>query len=472
VIDSDAFGGAEVYTAHLLRKLPVEAQRSLIVSEPVAAQVLPAAGQCDAVEVVPLSRHARKAPAIAAGIRRLAPDVIQVNLVDPASNAAALAAALDYRPTVATLHLQGDPGSEPARLRSLYRRLAAAIAPSLAIREQLLQLGVPPERAVRIRNGVDVPTALATPRRRPSLRIGSVGRLTDQKGFDVLLAAVAGLQSRPVPVFDVVIAGAGREREQLERQAYGLPVRFLGACSDVPALLRTLDVFCLASRREAVSMALMEAMAHGLPCVATDVGDTREAVGGDAILVPPEQPQALADALETLLADPSLRFALGKRARARAQQDFTAERMAAETAAVLMAASGRPRIRQLRQESLGFPQHVIDGHVRGTREPDRAVQVGTRRTGHRRADDSMPRPPVRPPDGITGQEDRDAPPAHRGREVRGAGVVGDEQGGVPQQQRILAQRRPAGQIDSSGGCTPAHVACQRSLGREPSDDDA
>jgi glycosyltransferase involved in cell wall biosynthesis len=467
VVDSDAFGGAEVYTGHLLRKLPGQVRRSLIVSEQVAARMLPAAGRCEAVRVVPLSRHAPEAPAIADAVQRLAPDVVQVNLVDPASNAAALAAALDRRPTVATLHLQGDTGTQAARLRSLYHRLAAAIAPSRAIHQQLVDLGVPPGRAVRIRNGVDVPVAPAPQRVRAVPRIGSVGRLTEQKGFDVLLAAVAEMRCRSLPDFQVVIVGAGRERESLERRARDLPVRFLGECSDVPAVLRRLDVFCLGSRREAVSLALMEAMAHGLPCVATDVGDTREAVAADALLVPPEQPHPLADALCLLLADPGMRRALGDRARERARRKFTAERMAADTAVILLAAA-----RESRQQGLSLSEHVLDRHVTGARKADGAPQVRARRTRDTGTHGTLAGPSMRPPDGITGQEHGDAAPSYRGGEVRGTRVVGDQKGGMPEQQRILPESRPPGQVNRFGSHADLNPLCQRPLATEPPDDDA
>ena len=173
-----------------------------------------------------------------------------------------------------------------------------------------------------------------------------MARLTEQKGLDVLIEAIRELRAHGRPV-EAVIAGEGRDRRALEERAYGLPVRFVGHCDDVPAFLRSLDVFCLPSRREALSLALLEAVAHGLPCVSTDVGDTREALDGVVSIVPPDDRGALVSACERLLDDVALRRELGAAARRRAIADLDAARMADRSAEVLRAAalsrSPRPR---------------------------------------------------------------------------------------------------------------------------------
>src|SRR4051794_6177055 len=120
VCDSDAWGGAEVYLTHLLRRAPSRGwTASLVCAEPVAGgfgSVVDPAG----VQAVPLARHGQQAPAVQAAVAASQPDVVVVNLVDPASNAAAVAAALEGAPTVGVLHLAGDTGAEGGR-----RRLAA-----------------------------------------------------------------------------------------------------------------------------------------------------------------------------------------------------------------------------------------------------------------------------------------------------------------------------------------------------------
>jgi glycosyltransferase involved in cell wall biosynthesis len=267
--------------------------------------------------------------------------VVHVNLVDRASNRAALRAAQACAPTVATLHLQGDLGPSPAELRKVYANLDATLATSAEVARQLRDdLGVPAAAIHRVRNGVDLPARTAYPAGRYPLVVGAVGRLTDQKGFDLLIEAVSRVD-RHGRRLRVVIAGQGRDRERLERQARGLPVAFIGLCPDVPALLRGLDLFCLPSRREGLSLALLEAMAHGLPCLTTAVGDTAEAVGADAMVVPPEDVDGLVIAFDRLLCDPGLRRDLGRRARLRALRDFDAERMVTQTVRVLAGAAAR-----------------------------------------------------------------------------------------------------------------------------------
>lgn len=341
VADSDAFGGAEVYARQLLRRAPAYVERTVLAAGPVVDQLRGAY----ALHTIPLTRHRTSAPELGEVLGRLAPDVVHVNLVDPASNVAAMEAALACAPTVVKLHLEGSLGPDPAAVRAAYADVAGALAPSATIAGQLYDdLGVPAALVHRIRNGVDIPERPVRRVRRPGERllVGAVGRLTEQKGFDVLVEAVRRVDPHGRRL-EVVVAGSGRDAEALQRQAKGLPVRFVGHCDDVPAFLTTVDGFCLPSRREALSLALLEAMAAGLPCVTTAVGDTAEAVGDAAVVVAPEDVDAVAGGLEGLLDNDEWRGELGDRARARAVRDFDAERMVSQTLTVLAeAAAGRP----------------------------------------------------------------------------------------------------------------------------------
>jgi UDP-galactopyranose mutase len=112
-------------------------------------------------------------------------------------------------------------------------------------------------------------------------------------------------------------------------------VTFCGFVSDPRRFLSGVDLFCLSSRREALPLVLLEAMAEGLPCVATDVGDVRQAVGEAAVVVPPGNVTALAAALRDLLTDPGRRRLLGLRARTLAERAFDADLMARRTFAIL-----------------------------------------------------------------------------------------------------------------------------------------
>jgi glycosyltransferase involved in cell wall biosynthesis len=344
VCDSDAWGGAEVYLTHLLRRAGgLGWTASLVCADPLAgrfASVVPP----DRVVVVPLARHSGAAPAVRAALATQRPDVVLVNLVDPGSNAAAVAAALEVAPTAGVLHLAGDTGTgeRRARLATLYGAMAAVLTPAAGARAQLqADLGLPDGRVHVVPNGVDVPADPAGPAGNRVPRVGALGRLTAQKGFDVLLDAVRSLTGSGVPV-EVVIGGEGRDGDRLRAAAAGLPVTFCGFVDDVRGFLAGLDVFCLSSRREALPLVLLEAMAEGLPCVATDVGDVAVAVGADAVVVPPGDAGALAAALAGLLGDPAARAALGRRARARAAAGFDAGLMARRTLDVLARAAGVP----------------------------------------------------------------------------------------------------------------------------------
>jgi glycosyltransferase involved in cell wall biosynthesis len=308
VVDSNAFGGAEAYARQLLHRAPAGVDPTLLVAAPVAPYFAPPYfAPTSPAKVIPLGLDAERAPALASALAEVGPDVVHVNLVNPASNRAALRAAQACAPTVATLH---DGGTSPG-LRELYSNLAAAVAVSAKIARQLRDdLGVPASAIHRIRNGVDLPPRVAHPADRYPLVVGAVGQLAYHKGFDLFVEAVSRLNRRGRRL-RVVIAGQGPARDRLEREARGLPITLLGLCRDIPALLRRLDVFCLPSRREGLSLALLEAMAHGLPCVTTAVGDIAEAVGSDALVVPPGDVDGLVIALDRLLDDPALRRELG-----------------------------------------------------------------------------------------------------------------------------------------------------------------
>ena len=185
----------------------------------------------------------------------------------------------------------------------------------------------PDNRAVFIPNGVDL-SAYAPPlepRANPLLTVLFVGRLAAQKGGDVLLNALEMLPPG-LPPWECLIAGEGPLRAELEAQARGMSasvrprVRFLGFRADVNRLLAVADVFVLPSRSEAASIALIEAMATGLPCVVTAVGDSAEMVLGGAggpagAAVGPDDAAALARELARLLADEPLRRRMSAAAR-------------------------------------------------------------------------------------------------------------------------------------------------------------
>jgi glycosyltransferase involved in cell wall biosynthesis len=210
------------------------------------------------------------------------------------------------------------------------------------VRERLVRSGVAPETTRIIPSAVD-PDATqpragrSTTRARESLAADTpcllvLASLVARKGIDVLLDALARLGARaPQPV--LWIAGEGPERDALERRAHVLGltqrVRFLGRRSDAGDLLAACDVFVLPSRLEGLGVAALEAMAAARPVVASAVGGLAEAVEHEStgLLVPPEDPDALAAALARLLEDPALGKRLGDAGPARVREHYAAERM-------------------------------------------------------------------------------------------------------------------------------------------------
>ena len=180
-----------------------------------------------------------------------------------------------------------------------------------------------------------------------------VSRLVPRKGFDVLLRATSRLADR-LPGLTVAVAGAGRDRPRLEREARraGAPVRFLGKVPDdqLPALIGCADAFAMCCRdrwlgleREGFGIVFLEAAACGVPVLAGSSGGASEAVlDGVTGLVcdRPRDAAAVAATLLPLLADPALGRRLGQAARLRAERHLSYDRLAVRLDAALLAAEG------------------------------------------------------------------------------------------------------------------------------------
>lgn len=218
------------------------------------------------------------------------------------------------------------------------RRLAGMLTQSVAVSRAVKQLwcdhdGINPARVMVIPNGVEDHYASSRPASRAAsaeLRIGYLGRLSREKGPDILLEAFAAAH-RQISAIRLVVIGDGPERGNLERQASQLaaPVEFLGYRTDVPAILPTLDLLAMPSRTEGLPLALLEAMAASLPAAATNVGGNGEAMvdGVTGILVPPENPDALAEAMIMLASDAQLRSTMGTAARKRFLEHYELGKM-------------------------------------------------------------------------------------------------------------------------------------------------
>jgi glycosyltransferase involved in cell wall biosynthesis len=212
------------------------------------------------------------------------------------------------------------------------------IANSSAAAERLIQEGVRPSKVVTIANGLDFDRFAVrqqgSPSRRPRI-VTTVANLRPGKGHDVLLKAAARLVRR-VPDIRFRIVGDGPRRGDLERQAAALRVsshvEFLGYRSDVAELLRQSDIFALPSLMEASPNALIEAMAAGVPIVATRVGGIPEAIEHErsGILVAPQDDRALAAGIARLIKRPQIASRLADAARQSAESRFSFDRMVNE----------------------------------------------------------------------------------------------------------------------------------------------
>jgi len=258
-------------------------------------------------------------------------------------------------------------GAEPPRNRTAafcHRWRAkpsrAIVAVSEDVKRVLIDLeGVPPEKVVVIRNGIDVEAfAPRDPARRSAARlslgvpengfvVGAVGRLAAVKGYDVLLRAFAEVR-RDVPTAFLAFVGDGPERSALERLCAELgasgSVLFVGATSQVRPWYDVMDCFVLSSLSEGTSLALLEAGAAGLPAVVTDVGGNGEVVadGETGLLAPVGDHHALARGLTTLGRDRELRASMGRSARQRITERYSVRSMVRQYETVYARAVGAP----------------------------------------------------------------------------------------------------------------------------------
>jgi glycosyltransferase involved in cell wall biosynthesis len=278
---------------------------------------------------------------------------VHVHFANPASDVALLAArlsaergddpALTYSFTMHGPTEFDDPAGN--RLAEKTRAAAFVVCISEYARSELERLAGPEVRSRLdvVHCGVD-PAVFAPVAHKPSgddAIVLCVGRLVEIKGQRDLVEAVAALLRRGVGA-RLVLVGDGERRADLETQAHALGiaghVHFAGAVGqdDIARWYAQADVFCLPSFAEGVPVVLMEAMATELPVVTTPVAGIPELVehGTSGLLVAPGAADQLADALTTLIADPSLRTRMGAAGRERVLAAFELDGCAADLEAV------------------------------------------------------------------------------------------------------------------------------------------
>ncbi|WP_157215501.1 glycosyltransferase family 4 protein [Flavisphingomonas formosensis] len=236
-------------------------------------------------------------------------------------------------PRLATLHVApGMAWRWALPIARALRRMNALAAVSDDLARRFAPLAG--RRPLTIATGIDLARYPPAPARRgEGLVIGMLSRLHPVKRHQDALAAVALLRARGIDA-RLAIAGDGPMEARLRTATRGLPhVELAGPATDSAAFFARIDAFLLCSGHEGMPLALIEAMASGLPCVATAVGGVPDLVGPDgALLVPARRPAALADALAGLH-DEERRRTLGEAARRRAQH-FSIDRQAMAYAAL------------------------------------------------------------------------------------------------------------------------------------------
>jgi sugar transferase (PEP-CTERM/EpsH1 system associated) len=352
-------GGMENGVVNLINRMPSDRYRHAVVSLTDSTRFRERISRDD-VPIVSLGKKPGQDPGLHLRLyrtfRRLRPTIVHTrNLATVEAVASAAAAFAPHRVHGEHGRDVQDPDGTRRRYRWLRRALSPLVDRFIAVSRELesylvSDVGVAREKVVRITNGVDVERFRPIEERRYGpVVIGSVTRMQEVKDPLTLARAFVQLLKRGVEA-RLVLVGDGALLEEVQRildqGKASRHVTFAGSREDVPELLRSFDVFALSSRVEGISNTILEAMATGLPVVATRVGGNEELVedGVTGTLVPPRDPEALAYALARYVASARLRREQGLRARSRVEKELGLDGMVARYLGVYdgLLAKGRP----------------------------------------------------------------------------------------------------------------------------------
>lgn len=355
IVHSFEMGGLQNGLLNLLDRLPAQRYRHAVVS------LTGLSGFERRLRRTDVSFYAlQKSPGLGLGshvqlwrlLRRLRPALVHTrNVAALEMQAVAMAAGVPVRVHGEHGWDVHDPGGRSARFRYWRRLMRPCVQHYIALSRQIADylagpVGIPRWRISQIHNGVDTTRFTPADDAQPAMRgpfdpaehflVGAVGRLEPIKDQLTLARAfVLALRQRPDlrTRLRLVLVGDGQLREPIERvlrdgQADQL-CWMAGSRDDVPALIRGLDLFVLPSLAEGISNTLLEAMASGVPALATAVGGNGELVqaGLTGSLVPPADPLAMAGALIAYADDPPRGRREGQAGRARAETAFAMEAM-------------------------------------------------------------------------------------------------------------------------------------------------
>lgn len=359
IIKAKGIAGAERHLLDLLAGLrvrDVDAQFLLLVEPNDSSNALQNAAEAQAIPAQSLVIHRHLDPGLInrlrTALRELKPDIVHTHLFH-ADFYGIPAARLSGIRTVMTTRHNNDPrsGSFPIKQGQwvLWRLVTAGIAISNAVKRHNIDVeGAPAKKIHVIYHGLPIPVEKiekASARRAlcaeisaesDALVVGMICRLMDAKGIPDALNAFAQIAPE-FPSAHFVIAGEGPLRDELETRVrtlnLGSRVHFLGWRESPMQLVAALDILLSPSLREGFGLTMLEAMAQAVPIIGSTASAIPEVVlnGQTGLTVPPHDPDALAGAMRTLLADKPLRMHMGLLGEERLETHFSADRMIEET---------------------------------------------------------------------------------------------------------------------------------------------
>ncbi len=309
VSSASTWGGGETHVFQLTEFLREHGHDVLVAGRrdsPLDPQIqLPFLNSADFLTAIRLRRQ----------MNRNGFDIVHAHVARDYTVVAAAAWRIRKTKVVFTRHLL-----LPVRPSFLYRRADAWIAPTSQIMNALSP--VRPKNGVVIPNWVDTKKFVCETRQlHTPVAVGLIGQISPHKGHDDAIEAVRQLGGN----FRLLVAGKGEStyETQLKTLSAGLPVDFIGFAS-LPELFRQIDMLIVPSWEEPFGIVLLEAMAAGIPVIATAFGGPLEIISSpdEGVLIPRRDPCALANAIRSLAVQTERRLAIIRNARQRVERDF------------------------------------------------------------------------------------------------------------------------------------------------------
>lgn len=347
IIDSLKVGGAEMLLLAMVRAYAEAHEVSVVyfTHGPLYEDVEALGVKVHRISTMGI-KDPRVLPRLVSLMNQEKPDVVHTHLSKSDFGGIMAATLANVPARVSSIH-NVDPWREKWYLNAFMRQWMASCHMMIAVTEDVRKYVIettryPEDKLVTIANGIDTKrfdpnTVQALDKTEwgieaDSLTVGMIGRLEEQKGHHILLKTAA-IVTKTVPNARFVIVGDGPLRANLEKQRDDLGLQgkvvFTGILRDIPGVLATLDVVTFSSLWEGLPVALLEAMSMAKPMVSTAVGGIPDVIveGENGMLVPKENPQALADKLTQVLQDKALADKLGTAARQTIEERYSSDSM-------------------------------------------------------------------------------------------------------------------------------------------------